>query len=377
MKINRLIKDKIISNILKSRKISIIYGPRQVGKTTLSKELIKELGLKTLAINADQGKYVDILSSRDLEKMRGLVNGYELLFIDEAQRVENIGVNLKILHDELPKLKIIATGSSSFDLANKISEPLTGRIWSYNLFPFAFCELKEKYNDFELNDKLESAMIYGAYPEIFLAKNNVEKEEQLAEISRSYLYKDVLELQDVRQSSKINDLLKLLAFQIGSEVSLNELATNLGISRETVDRYIDLLAKTFIIFRLGGFNRNLRKEVSKMDKIYFYDLGIRNAIIDNFKPLADRNDAGALWENFLIIERMKYRAYSGKRAAQYFWRTHTGAELDYVEETGGELFGYEFKFGEKTKTAPETWTEVYDGKYSLINRDNYLKFIGA
>ncbi len=373
--IKRFIKEKIIANIKKTDKISIIYGPRQVGKTTLSKEIIKDLGLKTLTINADQEKYIDILSSRDLDKMRSLVDGYELLFIDEAQRVENIGINLKILHDEIPKLKIIATGSSSFDLANKISEPLTGRVWSYNLFPLAFCELESIYNDFELKELLESVLVYGTYPDIFLAKNYQDKEDQLSEIARSYLYKDILELQDIRQSGKINDLLKLIAFQVGNEVSLNELATNLGINRVTVDRYIDLLEKTFIIFRLSGFNRNLRKEVSKMDKIYFYDLGIRNVMVDNFKPLKDRDDVGALWENFLIIERMKYRAYSGKKASQYFWRTHTGAELDFVEDSGGQLAGYEFKFGDKIKKAPETWVKSYGGDFLLVNQENFLGFI--
>lgn len=375
MKIKRQIKGKIIKNIENTDKIAVIYGPRQVGKTTLSQEIINELKLKTLSINADQEKYVDVLASRDLGKMQSFVSGYELLFIDEAQRVPNIGVNLKILHDEIPKLKIIATGSSSFDLANKVSEPLTGRVWSYNLFPLAFCELKNVYNDFELKDLVESVLIYGSYPEVFLTKNNQDKEDQLVEISRSYLYKDILDLQDVRQSAKINDLLKLLAFQIGSEVSINELASNLGVSRETVDRYIDLLEKTFIIFRLSGFNRNLRKEVSKMDKIFFYDLGIRNAMIDNFKELKDRNDAGVLWENFLIIERMKFLSYSGLRASRYFWRTHTGAELDYVEEGGGKISGYEFKFGNKTKKVPEAWVDNYGGDFSLIDRGNFLDFV--
>lgn len=376
MKIQRLIKEKIIKNIKETNKITIIYGPRQIGKTTLSKEIINDLQLKTLSINADQEKYIDILSSRDINKLGSLVSGYDLLFIDEAQRVPNIGLNLKILHDEMPRLKIIATGSSSFDLANKISEPLTGRIWSYNLFPLAYCELKNIYNDFELNDLLESSLIYGAYPEIFLADNFQSKEEQLYEISRSYLYKDILDLQDVRKSNKINDLLKLLAFQIGSEVSLNELADKLDISRETVERYIDLLEKTFIIFRLKGFSRNLRKEVSKMNKIFFYDLGIRNAVIDNFKPLKDRVDTGALWENFLIIERMKFLSYSRMESSRYFWRTHTGAELDYIEEAGGRLFAYEMKWGKKNPPAPSTWLATYsNSEYKLINRDNFLEFV--
>ena len=376
MKIKRLIKEKIIENIRNTNKISIIYGPRQVGKTTLSKEIVADLKLNTLSINVDQGKYIDILSSRDLVKMDSLITGYELLFIDEAQRIPNIGINLKILHDERPDLKIIATGSSSFDLANKISEPLTGRVWSYNLFPLAFCELKNIYSNFELNDLLESALVYGTYPEIFLAGNFKDKEDRLGEISQSYLYKDILDLQDVRKANKITSLLKLLSFQIGSEVSLQELADKLDISRETVERYIDLLEKSFIIFRLSGLSRNLRKEVSKMDKIYFYDLGIRNAVIDNFKPLQDRIDVGALWENFLIVERMKYLSYTRQKNSRYFWRTHTGAELDYIEEYGGKLFAYEMKWGKKMPNVPSAWRETYtNSEFKVINRDNYLEFI--
>lgn len=375
MKIQRIIKDKIIKNILETDKITIIYGPRQVGKTTLSKDIIKALNYKTLSVNADQEKYIDILSSRDLNKLKSFVDGYELLFIDEAQRISNIGINLKILHDEMPEIKIIATGSSSFDLANKVNEPLTGRIWSYNLFPLAFSELKSRYDNFQLQELLEPALVFGAYPEIFLTTSFKSKENQLREIGRSYLYKDILDLQDIRQSAKIKDLLKLLAFQIGAEVSLNELAGRLGISRETVEHYVDLLEKTFVIFRLPGFSRNLRKEVSKMDKIFFYDLGIRNTLIDNFKSLADRDDVGALWENFLIIERMKYLAYIGKGASSYFWRTHTGAELDYVEESGGKLSGYEFKFGNKQKKIPQAWADNYSLEFNLINRNNFLNFI--
>jgi uncharacterized protein len=375
MKIERAIKKEVIKNIKESNKISVIYGPRQVGKTTLSEDVIAELNFKTLKINADQEKYIDVLSSRDVDKMRTLVAGYDLLFIDEAQRVPDIGINLKILHDELPSLKIIATGSSSFELANKIHEPLTGRIWTYRLFPLSFHELSAYHNDFELNNFLENALVYGSYPEVWLSENIKSKERQLYEISHSYLYKDMLDLQDVRQSAKIKDLLKLLAFQVGSEVSLSELAGKLGVSRETVGRYIDLLEKVFVIFRLSGFNRNLRKEISKMDKIFFYDLGIRNALIDNFKQLDDRADIGALWENFLIAERMKFLSYENINAGRYFWRTHTGAELDYVEERSAKLYGYELKYGSKRKKAPQAWTENYAGDFQLINRNNFLGFI--
>lgn len=375
MKIRRTIKQEIIKNIKESDKISVIYGPRQVGKTTISRDIIRALNLKTLSINADQSKYIDIFSSQDFSKMYSLTANYEFLFIDEAQRIPNIGINLKILHDEQVDLKILATGSSSFELANKIHEPLTGRIWTYNLFPLAFSELSKHYSLFDLKDKLEKVLIYGLYPDVFLANNITSKEKQLKEISRSYLYKDMLDLMDIRHSAKIKDLLRLLSFQIGQEVSLNELANNLHLSRETVERYIDLLEKSFVVFSLKGFSRNLRKEVSKMNKIFFYDLGIRNAFIDNFKPLANRNDIGALWENFLIVERMKSLFYKNILSSRYFWRTHTGAELDYVEDRGGDLFAYEFKYGKKQKKAPKSWVENYKGNFELINQDNFFDFI--
>lgn len=376
MKINRLIMPKILEKLKKTDKIALIYGPRQVGKTTLSKQIIAELKLKTLSVNADQEKYLDIFSSRDLGKMKSLLAGYELLFIDEAQRIGDIGINLKILADEMPELKIIATGSSSFDLANKVSEPLTGRTWSFNLFPLAICELEKYHNDFELNDMSESLLIYGSYPEVFTTINFKDKEELLKEICRAYLYKDAIDLMTIKQAGKIKKLLKLLAFQIGSEVSILELANSLDLSRETVEKYIDLLEKSFVIFRLGGFSRNLRKEVSKMDKIYFYDLGIRNTIIDNLKPLGERNDAGQLWENFLLIERMKKLSYSGASYSPYFWRLHTGAELDYIEERDGKIYGYEFKHNNKKSNPPKSWRETYpQSEYKVINKNNWLEFV--
>jgi hypothetical protein len=375
MNIKRVIKDKIEKKINNSNKVIVIYGARQVGKTTLVKEILGDLKIKHFSVNADQEKYIDVLSSRDLNKMKLLISGYDLLFIDEAQRIPDVGLNLKILTDEMPELKIIATGSSSFDLANKISEPLTGRTWSFTLYPLSILELKNKYNNFEINERLDDFLVYGLYPEVFTVKSLSEKEELLKEIGRSYLYKDVLDLLTLKQARKIKDLLKLLAFQIGSEVSILELATSLSLSRETVEKYIELLEKSFVLFRLSGLSRNLRKEVTKMDKIYFYDLGIRNMVIDNFKSLPNRNDAGQLWENFLIVERMKAVSYLNISTSIYFWRTHTGAELDYIEDRGGELFGYEFKFGKARSKIPKTWEETYNGKYLLVNRDNWIDFL--
>jgi hypothetical protein len=374
--IERAIKDQIVNNLKASNKLIIIYGARQVGKTTLANSIVKELNLKTLSVNLDQDRYAEVFSSRDFAQIKSLVGGYECVFIDEAQRAENIGLNLKIITDEMKEIKVIATGSSSFELANKIAEPLTGRVWTYSLYSLAFCELKKYFNSFELEGKIEELIIYGSYPEVFTTSNYQEKKNLLSEIARSYLYKDALELVNVKHAKKIKDLLKLVAFQIGSEVSINELARALGLGHDTVERYLDLLEKAFVIFRLSGFSRNLRKEVTKMDKIYFYDLGIRNAIIDNFKPLKDRIDPGQLWENFLVMERKKFIDYNKLGGSSYFWRTQTGAELDYVEDRDGKLYGYEFKFNDKIVKAPKSWLDNYPGsEFKTINRSNYLDFI--
>ncbi len=377
MYIKRAIKNQIIKKIKSTEKIAIIYGPRQIGKTTLAKKIIKELQLKTLIVNADEAKYIDIFSSRDFNKVNRVINGHELLFIDEAQRIPDIGINLKIIRDRLPDLKIIVTGSSSFELANKVSEPLTGRTWTYNLFPLAILELQNYFSEFEIDEKIEELLIFGSYPEVFTTQNWEDKQKLLEEISKAYLYKDVLKIARIKYADKMKKLLQLLAFQIGSEVSVAEIARQLEINKGTVAEYIDLLEKSFVIFRLSGFNRNLRKEVSKKDKIYFYDLGIRNILIDNLNSLENRNDKGQLWENFLLIERKKYLSYTNKLASQYFWRISTGAELDYVEERAGKLYGYEFKAGNRFAKLPKSWSEHYKGAESkTINRENYLKFIG-
>lgn len=372
-----MIEDSIIDRIINSNKIIVVYGPRQVGKTTLVNNIISKLGLKTLKINADEMKYSSILSSKDLDKMKSLFEGYSLVFIDEAQKVPDIGVNLKIIKDGKPDLKVIVTGSSSFELANKIKEPLTGRVWTYTLYPLSLKELKAEFNSFELEQKLNNLLVFGSYPEVFTTVNMADKQKLLLELAESYIYKDILTLEVLRHSNKLHDLLKLLSYQVGSEVSLNELSNNLGINRETVERYLYLLEKAFVIFRMSGFSRNLRKEVSKMDKIYFYDLGIRNAVIDNLKDIADRNDAGQLWENFLMIERKKKLDYEEVPYSSYFWRLYTGAELDYIEERNGDLHGYEFKYNRnKTYKIPKAWKETYpDSEYQLINPANYLEFV--
>lgn len=376
MLIPRALSAIITNKLQSSPKGIVLYGPRQSGKTTLITEIIRNLGVKTLTVNGDQSKYVDVLSSRDGERLKSLVAGYDLLFIDEAQRIPEIGINLKIILDTIPAVKVIATGSSSLDLASKISEPLTGRVWTYRLYPISFLELDGIYNNFELNTILEERLVYGSYPEIFSHVGDSQKREYLLNLIDAYLYKDLLELGGIRNSVKIRDLLKLIAFQVGSLVSISELGNTLEMGKDTVNRYIDLLEKSFVIFRLRGLSRNLRKEIVKMNKIYFYDLGVRNMLIDNLKPIKDRNDAGQLWENFLIIERMKRLEYSQGYASTYFWRTHTGAELDYVEETGGVLYGYEFKYGNKTAKVPAGWRATYpDATFTAINRYTYLPFI--
>ena len=376
MLITRILQQTIIDKLANTKKIIILYGARQVGKTTLVRQILAKVDLRCLSINADEQKYIDVLSSRDGQKLGELVAGYDLLFIDEAQRVPDIGINLKILIDQLPKLKIIATGSSSFELANRISEPLTGRAWTYTLFPISLAELSNTHNQFELKQKAESLLIYGSYPELFSITNQQEKQHYLLNIASSYLFKDIFALSYIKNPHKLTDLLRLIAFQIGSEVSLSELAAQLEMTKDTVERYIDLLEKAFVLFRLSGFSRNLRKEVSKMDKIYFYDLGIRNTLIENFKPLNQRDDIGKLWENYLICERKKLLSYEQTPVNSYFWRTYTGAELDYVEEREGKLFGYEIKYqAKKLSKPPQSWLQTYPNAiFDYLNKENYLDF---
>jgi len=373
--IHRLLTEQLIHRLTTSDKGIVLYGARQVGKTTLANQIIEQLQLKTLTINGDQTRYLDILSSRNPANIASLIAGYQLLFVDEAQRIPEIGLALKIILDSFKDIKVLVTGSSSLDLASQISEPLTGRVWTYRLYPISLLELATTQNPAELDTRLEDRLIFGAYPEVFSFMGNADKQEYLRNLTDAYLYKDLLEFGEIRNSTKIRDLLKLLAFQIGSEVSLSELGSSLGMSKDTVSRYIDLLEKSFIVFRLKGFSRNLRKEVTKLDKIFFYDTGIRNSLIDNLKPLKDRNDLGALWENFLIIERLKKLNYQQKPASSYFWRTYTGAELDYVEERDGSLYGFEFKSGHALAKPPQSWLSNYtNAQFECINRDNYLPF---
>ncbi|MEZ4776784.1 MAG: ATP-binding protein [Bacteroidia bacterium] len=376
--IDRTIAAKITFRLINEpRKIIILYGQRQVGKTTLAHQVLQQqTGKKVLYVNADLNPHVDVFSSRDISKLRLFVSGFDFLFIDEAQRIPDIGINLKILHDNFPELRILVTGSSSLDLANRVQEPLTGRTWTFRLHAFSAEELSAGPGLLDYHSRLEEWLIFGSYPGVLELANRQDKAAFLSELTHAYLYKDILELSGIRHSSKLRDLLRLLAFQIGSEVSFNELGRALGMDTATVQHYIDLLEKAFVVKVIGGFRRNLRKEISKKQKIYFQDLGIRNALIEKFAPLDLREDVGKLWENYLFIERTKFLDNHQLRLNRFFWRLQSGAELDYVEEYEGKIAGYEFKFGNKKTLPPSSWKETYpEATFTLINRDTYLPFL--
>lgn len=376
--ISRLYTDRLADELRNGRKILLLYGARQVGKTTLIRELLRDFPGKILEINADEQPFLEALSSRDAQKLLGFVAGFDVLFLDEAQRIPDIGINLKILHDNLPGLKIIATGSSSLDLANRVREPLTGRTWTYTLYPISVGEWRQHSgaSAFETTRQLETMLLYGMYPEIFSFENPARKIQYLNELTGAYLYKDILAITNVKYPEKLAQLLRLLAYQVGQQVSIQELATTLQVHRDAVVNYLDLLEKAFVIFRIGGYSRNLRKEVTKMSKVFFCDTGVRNALIGNFASLSQRRDTGQLWKNFLMSERLKSNAYAGRYAKIYFWRTHTGAELDLVEESDGQLWGYELKWGNKPAKAPQGWLSAYpEARFAGINRDNFIDWL--
>ncbi len=367
-----------LNPFLKANQALIIYGPRRVGKTTLLKNFIKNTTLKYKLDSGDNIRIQDLLGSQDFSRIIEYAQGYELIVLDEAQYIPNIGMGIKILVDQVPNLKVIATGSSSFDLANQIGEPLTGRKITLTLYPIAQLELLSEHNNYDLKERLEDYLIFGSYPQVLTAKTKEEKIRVLEELVNSYIFKDILALQQLKGSKTLLDLLKLLAFQVGNEVSLNELAANLGIDVKTVGRYLDLLEKAFIIFRLNAFSRNLRSEVVSKSKYFFFDNGIRNAVISQFNRLDSRNDIGGLWENFLMIERIKKKAYKHIHGYSYFWRTYEQKEIDLIEEREGELFPYEFKWSAKNKVVlPKDWTLAYpqSESFSIVTPDNYLNFI--
>lgn len=378
MKIRRSLLSQLQDSILPG-KILVLYGPRQVGKTTLAHELLAATSLRSKFVNADELIYREALASQSRQRLGEVLGDAELLVIDEAQRVPEIGLNLKILVDSFPHAAILATGSASFELANKISEPLTGRKLTFSLYPVSYLELQQTIGRLEARDQLDRWLVWGGYPAIVTTDNKAMRERLLGELVGSYLYRDILDLEGIRRSDKIVDLLRLLAFQIGQEVSLAELATNLALNRQTVERYLDLLEKVFVIFKVGGFSRNLRKEVVKNSRYYFYDNGVRNSLIQNFNPLALRNDVGQLWENYLWIERRKANQIAGRSVNAYFWRTYDQKEIDCIEEHGGKLYGYEFKWQGGTirqATRGEFLKAYPKSELATITQQNFEEFLG-
>lgn len=364
-----------IEKLLEVGKVLVIYGPRRVGKSTLLQNYLRQTTYKYKFDIGDNMKIQQILGSQDFSQIIPYAEGYELLVIDEAQQIENIGMGLKIIVDQLPKIRVIATGSSSFDLANRVGEPLVGRKKTKILYPISQIELLGMYNKFELKTNLEELLIFGSYPEIITAKTKTKKIQLIEEVTNSYLLKDILSLERVKGPKVLSDLLRLLAFQVGNEVSLNELALQTGIDIKTVARYLDLFEKSFVLYNLRGFSRNLRKEINQKSKYYFLDNGIRNAIISNFNELSLRDDVGKLWENFLVVERLKKQAYKKIYANNYFWRTWDQKEIDWVEEREGKLFAYEFKYSSAKSKRPKEFLDTYsNSKFATISKNNYLDF---
>lgn len=367
------ITTKDIRSKLKSIKAIILLGPRQVGKTTLLENLFHNE--KALWLNGDDSDTRDLLANPNVTRLKALIGKNKYLVIDEAQRIANIGVCLKIIIDQIKEVKVIATGSSSFDLANKIKEPLTGRKWEYFLYPLSFAEMTAHHGLLTEKRLLEQRLIYGYYPEVVTHPDNARP--TIKSLADSYLYKDVLIWENIKKPQKLEKLIQALAFQIGSEVSYNELAQHCGIDKGTIEHYVDILEKAFVVFTLPSFGRNLRNELKKSKKIYFYDNGIRNAVINQFSPLSSRNDTGALWENFVISERVKRNRYSHFDYTPYFWRTTAQQEIDYLEDHNGNISAWEFKWNEKKKVKfPITFTKAYAPLHLLtVSPANLEEFV--
>ncbi len=360
------------SKRIKDKKAIIILGARQVGKTTFLTNLLQHQDY--LFIDGDDPLNIEILSDANTETLRRVIGSKKIVFFDEAQRIPNIGLLTKIIIDQIKNVKVYISGSSSLDISDSINEPLTGRKWEYNLFPFSWNELVGHFGFLKMQQQLDQRLISGNYPDVVL--NPGDEEEYLKQLVSSYLYKDVLKIVGIRKPVVLDKLLKLLAFQVGNEVSLNELARALGLDKKTVDSYIQLLEKTFIVFRLQSFGRNPRKEITTKKKVYFYDNGVRNALISNFNPLSLRTDIGALWENFMISERIKYLHYQRISANLYFWRNKQGQEVDLIEERGGKLRAFEFKYSSsRFSNVPSGFSVLYNSEYQVINKGNFNDFL--
>lgn len=366
----RTIENTIIEKI-NSGKAIIIVGARQVGKTTLLNEILKDKNY--LFLDADDPSTRSLLQSPTTEQIRTFISDYKYVFLDEAQRIPGIGLTLKIITDQFKGVQLFVSGSSSFDLGNELNEPLTGRKWEYELFPISWEEYENKIGFIKSEQQLENRLLYGLYPEVI---NNQGKErETLKNLVNSYLYRDILAFSDIRRPEVLEKLLQALALQVGSEVNYNELSQLVGINKVTVQKYIDILEKGYIVFRLNSFSRNIRNEIKQNRKIYFYDNGIRNMIIGNFNQLDLRVDKGALWENFLVSERRKQNLYKDTFAKMYFWRTKQQQEIDFVEENNGQIVGFEFKWNIKKTKFPQNFMETYKAEGFVIDRNNFREFV--
>jgi len=375
MLINRVITKLILDKLAGEPRVIVLYGPRQSGKTVILHEITdreRKNGKETLFLKGDDIRVQEVFSIADYDKISTFIGDPRLLIIDEAQKIENIGSSLKLLFDSRP-IHIIASGSASLDLANKINEPLTGGATFFTAYPLSVNETRYEMPNFSLSSRLEEFLRFGMYPKIHILSGEKEKEEYLYDVINTYLYQDLLSFEDIKKPKKILDLLSLLSLQLGSEVRLDELSRNLSLHRSTIEKYLDILEKMFIIINIRGFSRNLRKEISKTSKYYFTDLGLRNAIIRNFNPLKLRADGGALFENFGILERIKFLSNMKKHASFYFWRTYDQKEIDLIEEKDGKLNAFKFKFGDgkiPTATKSEFLKTYPQSEFKLINKEN-------
>ncbi len=372
--IQRVIYEQIVKD-LKPSHVTLLFGARRTGKTVLMETIKKQLrNKKILMLNGEDFDVAALLSSRKQSVLKSIVEGYDYLFIDEAQNIPDIGLNLKLLVDSQNKTGILATGSASFDLRSQVGEPLTGRSRFFFLYPFIIKEMSD--NLVSAVQLLPNLLIYGSYPQVFLENNIFEKRHILESIRNGYLLKDVLQLDNLKDSLFVMNLLRYLAFQVGNDISYNEIANNLGTTVKTIQRYIDILEKAFIIFRLQGFSRNLRKEISKSPRIYFWDNGIRNVIISNLNAIENRDDIGKLWENFFISERIKLNYYNQSYSNYYFWRTYDQQEIDLIEETSGMLTAFEVKWKKQKSKPPKVFAQSYsEAKFILINPENFFEYL--
>jgi len=366
--------EKIITEKLFKHKAILLMGPRQVGKTTLLKKIMSG-NENMLWLNGDEPDIQALFLNLSAVRLKALLGKRNILVIDEAQRIENVGLRLKLITDTIPEVQLIATGSSSFELASKVNEPLTGRKWEYKMLPLSFAEMVDHHGLLTEKRLLPHRLLYGYYPDVVSHQGN--EKEILKQLTDSYLYKDVLSLEGIQKPDKLIKLLQALAYQVGSQVSYNELGQLCRLDSKTVEKYINILEQIFVIFGLNSFNRNLRNELKNSKKIYFYDNGIRNALIANFNQIEKRLDIGALWENFMVSERIKYINYSDMWTNYWFWKTKQQQEIDFIEEMDGQLFGYEFKWNPKAKTkSPKTFIKAYPkATYKIIHKGNFEDFL--